>query len=112
MTRRESAVDSGSSRTSPRAVRPVHAIHVLAGLDPAYGGPSYSVPRLCEALAAAGVVTTLFSVAAATADGCEVCEHGYRDRRFAQDYSRIPILRGLRSSAGLAGALRQLTPES
>ena len=41
----------------------LRAVHVIAGLDPVYGGPSYSVPRLCEALAAAGAETMLLSVA-------------------------------------------------
>jgi glycosyltransferase involved in cell wall biosynthesis len=33
---------------------------------------------------------------------------GYRDCRFAWDYARIPILRGLRSSRGLSNALRDV----
>ena len=41
----------------------LRAAHVIAGLDPVYGGPSYSVPRLCEALAVAGAGTMLLSVA-------------------------------------------------
>jgi hypothetical protein len=32
----------------------VHAIHVIARLHPAHGGPSYTVPRLCTALADTG----------------------------------------------------------
>ena len=42
--------------------RPLRPVHVVAGLDPADGGPSYSVPRLCEALAAAGAEPVLLSV--------------------------------------------------
>jgi hypothetical protein len=38
------------------------ATHVTAGLEPVNGGLFYSVPRLCEALAAAGAETTLLSV--------------------------------------------------
>ena len=82
------------------------AAHVIAGLDPAHGGPSYSVPRLCKALAAAGVETVLFSVARKGGGQCDTCDGGYRDRRFAWDHARIPILRGLRSSHGLSAALR------
>jgi glycosyltransferase involved in cell wall biosynthesis len=82
------------------------AAHVIAGLDPAHGGPSYSVPRLCEALATAGVETVLFSVARKGGGQCDTCDRGYRDRRFAWDHARIPILRGLRSSQGLSAALR------
>ena len=41
----------------------LRAAHVVAGLDPVYGGPSYTVPRLCEALAAAGAEVILLWVA-------------------------------------------------
>jgi hypothetical protein len=41
----------------------VHAIHVIAGLHPAHGGPSYTVPRLCAALADAGAEVAMHSVA-------------------------------------------------
>src|ERR1700687_107094 len=82
-----------------------HALHVIAGLDAAHGGPSYSVPRLCEALAAAGVGTTLLSVAGADDGRRDACARGYSDHRFAWDYAHVPIIRGLRSSSGLAEAL-------
>jgi glycosyltransferase involved in cell wall biosynthesis len=84
----------------------LRAAHVIAGLEPVYGGPSYCVPRLCEALAAAGAETTLLSVAKEEGGERDVHDRGYRERRFAQDYARIPILRGLRSSRGLSSALR------
>jgi glycosyltransferase involved in cell wall biosynthesis len=83
----------------------LRAAHIVAGLDPAYGGPSYSVPRLCEALAAAGAETMVLSVAADDGGQRNVYEKGYRDCRFAWDYARIPILRQLRSSHGLSEAL-------
>jgi glycosyltransferase involved in cell wall biosynthesis len=83
----------------------LRAVHIIAGLDPAYGGPSYSVPRLCEALAAAGAETMLLSVASERGGQCDACSAGYRDCRFAWNYSRIPVLRGLRSSQGLSRAL-------
>ena len=83
----------------------LRAAHVIAGLDPVYGGPSYSVPRLCEALAAAGADTMLLSVAVDDGDQRDVYGKGYRDCRFAWDYARIPILRRLRSSQGLSEAL-------
>jgi glycosyltransferase involved in cell wall biosynthesis len=87
----------------------LHAAHVIGGLDPAYGGPSYSVPRLCQALAAAGAGTTLFSVSREADGQRDVPDRGYRDRRFAWDYARIPILRHLRCSQYLANALRDAT---
>jgi glycosyltransferase involved in cell wall biosynthesis len=84
----------------------LRAAHVIAGLDPVYGGPSYSVPRLCEALVAAGAETMLLSVAGREGGQRDAYDKGYRDCRFAWDYARIPILRGLRSSQGLSSALR------
>jgi glycosyltransferase involved in cell wall biosynthesis len=84
----------------------LRAAHVIAGLDPVYGGPSYSVPRLCEVLAAAGAETMLFSVAGGEGGQRDAYDKGYRDSRFAWDYARTPILRGLRSSRGLSSALR------
>jgi glycosyltransferase involved in cell wall biosynthesis len=79
---------------------------VIAGLDPVYGGPSYCVPRLCEALGAAGAEATLLSVATGAGEQRDVYCRGYQDRRFAWDYARVPILRELRSSQGLSTALR------
>ena len=83
----------------------LRAFHIIAGLDPVYGGPSYSVPRLCEALTTAGVETMLFSVAREAAGEGVADIRGYRDCRFPWDYARIPILHGLRSSKALSRAL-------
>ena len=87
--------------------RGLRALHVIAGLDPAHGGPSYSVPRLCAALAGAGIETTLYSVAAAGASESEDWGKGYRDRRFSWDFARAPLLRDLRLSRGLLRALHE-----
>jgi glycosyltransferase involved in cell wall biosynthesis len=83
----------------------VRSVHVIAGLDPIYGGPSYTVPRLCQALTMAGAEARLLSVAGVNApDGS--------DRRFFPwDWSRVPMLRNLRCSSSLAGALRDLAPK-
>jgi glycosyltransferase involved in cell wall biosynthesis len=83
----------------------LYAVHVIAGLDPAQGGTSYSVPRLCEALAAAGVKATLLSVANGDEDRTTRSHQSYSDHRFTWDYAGVPILRELRSSAGLSRAL-------
>jgi glycosyltransferase involved in cell wall biosynthesis len=83
----------------------LRAIHVVAGLDPSYGGPSYSVPRLCEALAAAGADTRLLSVAEKEGEQRDAYNKSYRDCRFAWDYARIPILRRLRISRTLSSSL-------
>src|SRR5580704_19158762 len=84
----------------------LRAIHVIAGLDAAFGGPTYSVPRLCEALAGAGAEITMLSVEKAGGRPSDMVLAGYRDRRFAWDYASTPILRGARISAGLVHALR------
>lgn len=50
----------------------LHSIHIIAGLDARDGGPSYSVPRLCDALHAGGCgarVLTVRSDAMAERDG-------------------------------------------
>jgi glycosyltransferase involved in cell wall biosynthesis len=78
-------------------------IHVIAGLDAAHGGPSYSVPRLCSALAAAGANAELFSVA--TADRHATCGNLDRGRCFTLDWAHFPVLRELRCSSGLVRAL-------
>src|SRR5262245_17999894 len=84
--------------------RPLRSVHVIAGLDLAYGGPSYTVPRLCQALTTVGADTRLLSVAedgwaAPTSDCC-----------FARDWARVPIVRDLRCSSGLARALHEFAP--
>ena len=56
----------------------LRSVHVIAGLEAVYGGPSYSVPRLCEALGAAGVQTTLLSVTRAF-PGTWVSDECYAD---------------------------------
>jgi glycosyltransferase involved in cell wall biosynthesis len=94
-------------QSCPRAGGHLRAVHVIAGLDATHGGTSYSVPRLCAALAATGTETTLLSVAGAEGS-CETPSIGYGDRRFAQDYAYIPILRNLRSSSALSMALRDV----
>jgi glycosyltransferase involved in cell wall biosynthesis len=88
----------------------LRAVHVIAGLDAAFGGPTYSVPRLCEALASAGAETMMLSVAEAGGRACDVVRAGYRDERFAWDYVHTPVLRGARASSGLVRALRECAP--
>src|SRR5262249_43879292 len=87
--------------------RPLRSVHVIAGLDLAYGGPSYTVPRLCQALTMVGAETCLFSVAGA--DGSDAPTSG---RRFARDWSSVPIVRDLHCSWGLARALHEFAPKA
>lgn len=79
----------------------VDVVQVIAGLDQRDGGPSYSVPRLTAALITNGIGSSVLSVANGPAD----------DRPdaffYRPSWSRIPLLRGLRSSSALKAALNQ-----
>jgi glycosyltransferase involved in cell wall biosynthesis len=85
--------------------RRLRVVHVIAGLEAAHGGPSYSVPRLCEALVAAGTQTRLLSVVGVEGS-CLISDRGYDDQRFPWDYVHTPIVRDLRTSSALSLALR------
>ena len=85
-------------------------MHVIAGLDPADGGPSYTVPRLCQALAMVGAEARLVSVAGA--DGCAIAPDRDGGRCFPWDWARVPMVRDLRCSSGLARALHELAPKA
>jgi Glycosyl transferase 4-like domain len=88
----------------------LRSVHVIAGLDPAHGGPSYTVRRLCRALAVAGAEARLLSVAGA--DGCDIAPGGDGGRCFPRDWGRVPVVRDLRCSSGLARALHKLAPKA
>jgi glycosyltransferase involved in cell wall biosynthesis len=88
----------------------LRAVHVAGVLSVETGGPSYSVPRLCEALATAGVDATLLSV---TKSGIEsdkfksaLRAKPYDDLRFPRNLSNLPVLGALHLSFGLARAIR------
>src|SRR3954463_6236344 len=82
----------------------MHAVHIVAGLRVTDGGPAYSVPRLCRALAAAGAKVDLLTVSENAAQ--EILEGNYRERRFPWDGADIPVLRAVRRSSALARSLR------
>ena len=84
-------------------------MHVIAGLDPAHGGPSYTVPRLCQALTTAGSDARLFSVA--TADRYDITVSENDGRCFPRDWARVPVVRELCCSSTLARALQDATPK-
>lgn len=93
-----SLIDSAASVEGTSAIT---AIHVLAGIDPRFGGPTYSVPRLSAALREVGVASTLLSTFSADAAPISYPHiHAY-----PHDFVRVPILRGLRFSKGLQSAL-------
>jgi glycosyltransferase involved in cell wall biosynthesis len=92
----------GSTLINPH----LRSVHVIAGLDPAHGGPSYAVPRLCQALAAAGGEARLISVG--EVGGCDIPPDDKGSRRFPPDWTGVPFVRELRCSSGLTRALREL----
>jgi glycosyltransferase involved in cell wall biosynthesis len=92
------------SLNSVESIVPYRVSHVIAGLEPAHGGPSYSVPRLCQALADLGIETELLSVSHASQLHHDV-QSGYADRRFAVNFGSVPVLKHLRGSFELSRAL-------
>src|SRR3954463_12246059 len=88
----------------------MHAVHVIAGLRQTDGGPVYSVPRLCRALAAAGAAVDLMTVSESAEQ--DRSEGNYRERRFAWDGVKLPLVRAVRRSSSLARALRIEAPKA
>jgi glycosyltransferase involved in cell wall biosynthesis len=88
----------------------MHAVHVIAGLRQTDGGPVYSVPRLCRALAAAGASVDLMTVSENAEQDCS--DGNYRERRFAWDGVKLPVVRAVRRSSSLARALRIEAPKA
>src|SRR5262245_37522462 len=107
-SREESQSDrTGVPRLNSHVLR---SVHVIAGLDPAYGGPSYTVPRLCQALVMVGAEARLLSVAGA--DGCDIALDNVGGRCFPWDWARLHMVRDLRYSSGLSHALHELVPNA
>jgi glycosyltransferase involved in cell wall biosynthesis len=76
-------------------------MHVIASVADEASGPSYSVPRLCEALGADGHCVRLLTVGARA--GAE--REGYRHDVFQQDWAKVPLLSRLCASRALEAAL-------
>ena len=79
----------------------IAAVQVLAGIDPRFGGPTYSVPRLSSALREVGVASTLLSTHSIDAPPI----NDPHIQAYPHDFANTPILRGLRLSAGLRSAV-------
>jgi glycosyltransferase involved in cell wall biosynthesis len=77
-------------------------IHVLDSVSEEASGPSYSVPRLCGALAAQGGPVRLLTIG----DRHETTV-GFRHETYPADFPRIPVLGRLRFSRALKNALTQ-----
>jgi glycosyltransferase involved in cell wall biosynthesis len=91
------------------AKRVVRAVHVIASIAPAEGGPSYSVPRLCEALSAKAEIALLSLLGDGMAP-FDRASSAWSDRRFEQDFARLPVVRALRMSSTLHRAIRDMAP--
>jgi len=87
-----------AENNSESAARALRAIQVVSGLEIAHGGPSYSVPRLNEALVAAGIEGRIYAdltpgeLANNAADSVVTF-----DRRFGT----VPLLRKLHISGAM-----------
>ena len=92
-------------------MRPLRAIHVVAGLDQHYGGPSYSVPRIAQAQSVIGVDVRVASVAGPGEAAANIHSGGYIDIRSRWDAAAIPLLRNLRYSKSLSCELAELAPK-
>ena len=85
---------------------------MIAGLEPTDGGPSYSVPRLCEALSADGETRTVLYSVTTKAYAPARRTGAYSDLRLSWDHARVPLLGRLRISRDLARALRSSIHET
>lgn len=81
----------------------LRALHVVGGLDPADGGPAYSVPRLCQSLRNRGVDAEIYTLG----DKQEDADQAHCS---SQSFKRIPVLKQLKLSSGLRKALSRNAP--
>lgn len=79
----------------------MHIAHILASLADEASGPTYSVTRLAQTLAAQGNRVSLLS----TGVQQETRQGGLHSRVFPPDQARVPILGRLRASRGLRAAV-------
>jgi glycosyltransferase involved in cell wall biosynthesis len=75
-------------------------VQVIDSIDDEASGPSYSVPRLCGALAERGYNVRLLTVGELHSSFV-----GFRHEAYLADFSRIPVLGQLRFSSALKSAL-------
>ncbi|MEN3975973.1 glycosyltransferase [Emcibacter sp. SYSU 3D8] len=85
-----------------RGIMPhTRSLHTVSSIESEASGPSYSVPRLCRALAARGEHVDLVSLGAPA----DALRDGYRDRRCAGDSVWPPALRRLGQSRAMRRAV-------
>jgi glycosyltransferase involved in cell wall biosynthesis len=78
-------------------------LHVLDSISDEASGPSYSVPRLCGALAQQGTAVRLLTVGEAHSSFL-----GFRHDAYPADFSNVPVLGQLRFSSALKSALTRI----
>jgi glycosyltransferase involved in cell wall biosynthesis len=78
-------------------------VHVVDSISDEASGPSYSVPRLCEALAAQGAIVRLVTVGDSHSSFA-----GFRHDAYPADFSKIPVIGKLHFSSALKGALTNI----
>jgi glycosyltransferase involved in cell wall biosynthesis len=79
-------------------------VHVLDSISNEASGPSYSVPRLCEALALQGATLRLLTVGENRSRFI-----GVRHEVYPANFASVPILGQLRFSRALKGALNHFS---
>lgn len=84
--------------------RVIRVVHTIGGISVAGGGPSYSVPSLCRALAREGADVRLFSAE----EPSEAKLNDLPHERFPQDLARVPFLNRLKGSRRMGRALAAL----
>ena len=82
--------------------------HIVASVTEEASGPSYSVPRLCKALAKRGNCVRLFTVGKAG----EVDSAGYQHTIYRQDWANVPLVGRLCASSALHRALKSQARKS
>lgn len=80
----------------------------MPGLGKSQGGPSYSVPRLCSAIQAAGHATRLATVDDPDDPPFEGVEASFS----VPDYTQIPVLRNLRASRALKHSIANIIQQT
>lgn len=81
----------------------MHVMQIIDSVAEEASGPSYTVPRLCSALAARQASVTLLSIGT----GEDLPRSDFDHQRFEPDYPSVPILSRLRASRGLKHAINE-----
>lgn len=86
----------------------IQCVQVVGSIEDESAGPSYSVVRLAEALAARGSHSVLMSLSDSSGD---TCSKGVRFRRFLTDAGPLPLPRQIAPSRTMARAIASAAAE-